>query len=144
MAAAPIVNIPPATTNLLRLLLLGPVRPWDPPCPSVELMGALEAFVVVCAFVSAAVAVDPFNALLGASTLVANLLSPCILLANALRCGVARRCDQVHARHVHEGTIPLRRSEGEKECSADIIAWWKSSTGQLIVRNSHKSQERGA
>lgn len=107
-AAAPTVKTPPAITSLLRLLLFGPDLPFDPPAPPAALAGAL-------AFVSTALTIELFTALLAVFTVVANPLPPCNLLATKLRCVTAR----VHARHVHA----LRRSSGEKEYTADIIAW---------------------
>jgi hypothetical protein len=114
IAAAPIESAPPAINNLLRLLLLGADLALDPAAPSIGLGCGLAAFAMPFALVPTVFPVGPFATLLAPSPLVANGLSPCILLANVLRCGAGWPRDREHARHVHDGTVPLRRSSGEK------------------------------
>jgi hypothetical protein len=117
-AAAPIVNAPPAISSLLRLLLLGPERALGP------------------AFALPASPAGAFALLPKPSTLVANLLSACTLVATTLRWGIACLCDREHARHVHDGTVPPLRSNGERLCSADIyrifisLNWGKKLSGK--------------
>jgi hypothetical protein len=123
IAAAPIVNTPPAITSLLRLLLFGADLPFGPAAPPSGLVVDLAAVAVLFALVSAALTTGPFTTTRSASIFVANLLSPCILPAKALRCGIACAWEREHARQVHDGTVPLRRSNGEIVYNADIIAW---------------------
>jgi hypothetical protein len=69
----------------------------------------------------AALTAGAFALLPGLSTFVANLLSAGIRLPKALCVDTACPCDRVHARHVHDGTVPPPlRSNGAKVCSADI------------------------
>jgi hypothetical protein len=97
------VNAPPAISSLLRLLLLGPERALGP------------------AFGPPAYPAGAFALLPKPSTLVANLLSACALVATTLGRGIACPCDREHARHVHDGTVPPPlRSNGARVCSADI------------------------
>jgi hypothetical protein len=131
-AAAPIVNAPPAISSLLRLLLLGPERALGP------------------AFALSASPAGAFALLPKPSTLVANLLSACTLVATTLRWGIACLCDREHARHVHDGTVPPLRSNGERLCSADIyrifisLNWEKScqAKGMKLPRIVRRRRRR--
>jgi hypothetical protein len=61
-------------------------------------------------------ALDTLAALLfpRASVFVANPLPAYRPLVNALLRVIVDACDFEHARHVHDGIVPLRRSSGDK------------------------------